>query len=72
MSAAAIFETNRRHVQIGKRGSAKVVEEDGLIQLKFGMWTQIEMLELTIRSKLKPEVDYQYGDRLFCRLSIHL
>jgi len=36
----------------------------GSIWIKFGRLIQNEMLMLTSRSKLKPEVEFQYGDRL--------
>jgi len=38
---------------------------DGLIQTKFGMLMQYHMPMTTHRSKLKQQIEFQYGDRLF-------
>jgi len=38
---------------------------DRLIETKFGMLMQNHMPMTTHRSKLKQEIEFQYGDRLF-------
>ena len=45
---------------------------DRPIQMKFDRLTHTELPGLAVRSKSKPEVDFQYVDRSFCKPEIDI